>query len=120
LSPPAPFPLSAPPPPVPLTLISAVFDENEALLTLQFDRAVDISAFVGAAIGVKDGIFNMGQYQGLSASLIGPASVQITLDTVGSYFESNQLMSATPTTGIVAVDDGGTWPGVTDLPLPFP
>jgi hypothetical protein len=29
-------------------------------------------------------------------------------------------MSATPTTGVVAVDVGGTWGGVTDLPLPFP
>jgi hypothetical protein len=42
------------------------------------------------------------------------------LESVGSYFESDQHMSATPTTGIVAVDDGGTWEGCTDLPLPFP
>jgi len=27
---------------------------------------------------------------------------------------------ATAATGIVAVDDGGTWPGVTGLVLPFP
>jgi len=29
------------------------------------------------------------------------------------------IMNATPSTGIVAVDDGGTWDGVADLVLPF-
>jgi hypothetical protein len=30
------------------------------------------------------------------------------------------VLDATAATGIVAVDDGGTWPGVSALPLPYP
>jgi hypothetical protein len=29
-------------------------------------------------------------------------------------------LTATSATGIVAVDDGGTWAGVSDLSMPFP
>jgi hypothetical protein len=113
------------PPPAPLVLQSASYNgsggpSGEALLILTFDRPVDIAAFSGPGIGARDGIINNQQYAGLSATLVGPATVEIMLTEVSPYFESEQTMSATPTTGIVAVDDGGTWEGCTDLPLPFP
>jgi hypothetical protein len=118
-------PAPPPPPPAPLILQSASYSPDggpggEAMLTLSFDRAIDISAFDGAAVGAKDGIVNNIQYAGIIASLLGPSTVGITLQWASPYFESEQTMSAAPTTGIVAVDDGGTWEGVTDLPLPFP
>jgi hypothetical protein len=93
---------------------------GEPLVTLTFDRPVDISGFSPVAIGLQDGLINNAQYQGLSASLIGAATVEIMLLQVGSFFESLQVLHATPTTGIVAADDGGRWEGCTDLPLPFP
>src|SRR5215207_8325784 len=96
--------LISPPPPVPplaLTLVGAGYNESggpggEATLTLTFDRPVDIAAFSGAAIAVADGLINNGLYQGGSATLIGPSTIEIMLDAVGSYFEADQHMSATP------------------------
>ena len=38
---------------------------------------------------------------------------------VTSFLSSGNVI-VSPTNGIVAVDDGGTWGGVAELPLPFP
>jgi len=47
------------------------------------------------------------------------AIVEITLVPIGTASGALRI-SATAASGIVAVDDGGTWAGVTDLGLPFP
>jgi hypothetical protein len=46
--------------------------------------------------------------------------VQFSLNRIGSASESGEHLFASATSGIVAVNDGGTWAGVTDLALPYP
>jgi hypothetical protein len=52
--------------------------------------------------------------------LSDPQTVNVYLVITGPYSEPNVLLSATENSGIVAADDGGTWAGVTDVPLPYP
>src|SRR3954466_958993 len=47
-----------------LTLVAASYDENDAILKLRFDRAIDASAWAPGQIVVKDGVFNTHTYQG--------------------------------------------------------
>ena len=107
-------------PPQTLTLISASYDENEAVLTLAFDRAVDASPLVAAQVTVYDGSINMDAYAGIgAASILSPTTIQITLTITGPASEAPVTLTASALTGIVAVDDGGTWAGVSELGLPF-
>lgn len=91
-------------------------------LTLQFDRPVDIAAYDGSQITVKDGQINGIELRGTgSAHLDDPTTVNIELVEVGPYDATeDELLTASATTGIVATDDGGTWDGVTDVELPYP
>jgi hypothetical protein len=118
LFPPAPFPLSTPPPaPV---LVSALYNESEAQLELAFDRSIDISAIDPSQITVKDGVQNSSSYVGINAAQSGDQIVIIVLDPTGPYAVPEIKMSATSLNGIVALFGGGAWPGVSNLPLPFP
>ena len=127
--PPVPFRLrrrrikgsSTRPPGAALMLVSAEYNENDATLTLQFDRAINIAALVGATITVNDGSFDSTTYNGVSAaSLMDPKTAILTLVPVGPYSVDEVTMTATALCGIVAVNDGGTWTGATNLALPFP
>ena len=109
-----------PPPPQTLVLMSAYYDENEAILTLAFDRAVDASGLAAAQITVTDGSFNSHTYAGSGpASVVSPTTIQVTLAITGAAAAGPVTMDASALTGIVAVDDGGTWAGVSELGLPF-
>ena len=102
-------------------LVEAAYDEVAATIRLLFDRAIDIAGLVGAQITVDDGAITGSRYEAVGpASLDGPAVVVIGLLELGPNEDPGTLVSAGAGTGIVAIDDGGTWPGVTDLPLPFP
>ena len=109
-----------PPPPVALTLAGATYDAGVPDLVLVFDRAVDVGGFDGAQIVVDDGAFNFTAYSGASAGLDGPAVVRVTLEVDGSSSASDVRLTASALSGIVAVDDGGVWDGVSGLALPFP
>jgi hypothetical protein len=107
--------------PAALVLVGAVYDANAPRVTLTFDRPIDISACDESAIGVDDGVQSGTQLQGQGgASLSGDRSVEIDLVVVGPWSGPDVRLDAGAATGIVAVDNGGTWPGVTDLLLPFP
>ena len=109
-----------PPPPQTLVLMSAYYDENEAILTLAFDRAVDASGLAAAQITVTDGSFNSHTYAGSGpAAIVSPTTIQITLAITGAAAAGPVTMDASAASGIVAVDDGGTWAGVSELGLPF-
>ena len=54
------------------------------------------------------------------ATVVNPTTIQVFLEQIGSPTVSDVELTATAATGIVATDDGGTWPGVTALVLPFP
>lgn len=115
--PPAPLP---PAPPVALTLVFASFDAGLAILRLGFDRPINISALAAGQLIVNDHDSDT-QYGGQGAGvLIDPTTVDVEVFEIQAMgFPDTRLTTIGPT-GIVAVDDGGTWPGVIDLLLPFP
>jgi len=108
-------------PPAALTLVSATYDIETESVILSFDRAVDVAAYDPAAITVQDGEFAAGLFVGSGpATVVNPTTIQVFLEQIGSPTVSDVELWATAGTGIVAVDDGGTWAGVTAVVLPFP
>ena len=45
---------------------------------------------------------------------------RMSLVEVGPYAGFGHRLTASAATGIVAVDDGGTWAGIVDQSLPYP
>jgi len=108
-------------PPAALTLVSATYDIETESVILSFDRAVDVAGFDPAAITVQDGVYAAGLFVGSGpATVVNPTTIQVFLEQIGSPTVSDVELWATAGTGIVAVDDGGTWAGVTAVVLPFP
>jgi hypothetical protein len=111
----------ATPPPVALTLGGATYDTDDFSVVLTFDRAVDASGLNAAAVTLEDGEFAAGSFVGSGpATVIGPTTIRVFLEEIGGPSVPDVELTATAMTGIVAVDDGGTWEGVTGLVLPFP
>ena len=107
--------IDAPLPPVgqPLVLQAAQYDNSIQSLTMQFDRAINIDQLDSSQITVDDGINNHAVLgNGGNASLVDPATVILYLSPIDAYGGDQVLLNATALTGIVAVDDGGTWAGV--------
>ena len=97
---------------------SADVEEDVPTVTLAFDRAIDVASIRVAAIEVGT-IATGGLYQGSGvATLVDPRTVQVPLALVGAYPGSSVELFAGADTGIVATDDGGTWAGTGDVPLP--
>ena len=110
-----------PPPGAALVLVHASFAPSAMALTLDFDRPIDIDAIDGAQIFVNDGDFHNASFNAAGGILsFGAAHVVLQLSIVGPYAAGGVQLSASPSNGIMAVDDAGTWPGITDLALPFP
>ena len=108
------------PGPVALVLVAAVYDEGP-VVTLTFDRAIDIAAIDVTQIFVNDGAIMFFRYVGWDeAWLTSPTTVRVQLNGISEDPPPGVHLTADADSGIVAVDDGGTWSGVTDLSLPFP
>jgi hypothetical protein len=104
-----------------LILESAAFDNDSVTLTLTFDRAIDIAGIVGGDIIVNDADITGNLYEATGpATMLSPTTVRIELNGVSEATGTGVRLSAGAANGIVAVDDGGTWAGITDEPLPFP
>jgi hypothetical protein len=113
-----PAPLA--PAPVALTLIEAIYQQS-AWVRLTFDRAVKITSVNPAVVHINDNIYTDQAFVGTGlAALITPQTVQINLAVSGSALGSGIALTASAASGIAAVDDGGTWAGVTAFALPFP
>jgi hypothetical protein len=108
-------------PPAALTLVSATYAEASSN-TLAFDRAIDITAASGAAIIVDDGSFTGSRWIGVESppTLVNATTVQFEVSEEGPAQSAETVLTATSANGIVATDDGGTWPGATDVELPYP
>lgn len=106
--------------PVALTLVAATYTSTGPQVTLTFDRAINIDNLGPSQLLVSDAP-DTGQDLVGSSILSQPnaQSVSIGLTPIGPA-SGPLLLQATDNTGIVAVNDGGTWAGVMDLPLPFP
>jgi hypothetical protein len=108
------------PPPAALVLVAATYEEVVSV-SLTFDRPIDIAGLVGAQITVDDGAVAGILYAGTSvATLTDPQTVRIELVEVGVSGDPGTRLTASAANGIVAVDDGGEWAGVSDVELPFP
>src|SRR5258706_281902 len=108
-------------PPRTLTLVSAWYDQDAGTVTLAFERAIDAAAFVGTAVALADGVFSGGTFEGAAGppAVLNPTTIVVSLEEVGPAPLPSVTVSASASTGIVAVDDGGTWAGVSQLGLPF-
>ena len=107
-------------PPQTLVLVSANYDETVPVLTLIFDRAIDATAFVASQVSVSDGSFNMGVYGGVGpATMDAPTRITVPLVRLSDTPLAPTTLSASALTGLRAVDDGGTWAGVSGLGLPY-
>jgi hypothetical protein len=112
-----------PPPATSLTLVAASFQYvgPGAALTLQFDRAISLDGFNPSQITVQDPSGTGFAYVGTGVVDTPDAqTVVVEMGQTGSAVGTLDVLSATGATGIVAVDDEATWPGVTGLGLPYP
>ena len=105
------------PPPVALELVAGVWEVG-GLVTLTFDRAVDVAGIVPGAFIVHDGPTGF-SYQGNSVyDHSTPQTVTVEMGGIAEYEGATVLLDVGAENGIVAVDDGGPWAGVNDVVLP--
>ena len=103
-----------------LNLVAATYEEVVSV-SLTFDRPIDIAALSGGQITVDDGAVAGILYAATGvATLTDPQTVRIELIEVGVSTGPGTRLTASAASGIVAVDDGGTWAGASDVELPFP
>jgi hypothetical protein len=103
-----------------LVLIAASYDPDGLELFLTFDRAGDIAAIDLAAFVIVDGLNARQLVASGIAAYTDPTQPVLLLSETGEYIGADTLLTAGGDNGIVAVDDGGTWAGVSGLVLPFP
>jgi len=105
-------------------LVSAIYTPDggvgDPLLTLQFSRPIDASGFVPESMLVRDAQFNGQYYQSGGWGMNDPQTIEFVLIPTEPATGSGVTLNVTPGNGIVAVDDAEPWPGVSELPLPFP
>lgn len=103
-----------------LVLVSANYDETVPVLSLIFDRAIDASGFVASQVIVTDGSILMGVYGGVGPAMLeGPTRIDVALERLSDTPLAPTTLTASALTGLTAVDDGGTWAGVSELELPY-
>jgi hypothetical protein len=100
-----------------LTLVAASVDDGPTA-TLQFNRAIDVSAMDVTAVTVADAAqgFNYVGYE--SPIVVDANTVQVLLTGTSEYDGPDTLLTVAAGNGIVGVG-GGTWGGCEALELPF-
>jgi hypothetical protein len=107
--------------PLALMLVAASYDRTAHLnwVRLRFDRAVEIGGIDVAAVYVNDDDSDEAYIGGGSASLVTAQEVQVPLVILHGSTGPGTQLTVSAASGIIAADDGGTWAGVSALPLPF-
>ena len=107
-----------PAPVVPPTLVAVAIDyENSVELT--FDRAIDVAGVDPAELSVDDASVGWSYVGAAPVTLVNPTTVRVTLQEAGDSTGPDTRMTVTAGNGIVALGDGGTWTGVSDVVIPF-
>jgi hypothetical protein len=101
----------------PLALQSA--NLGSGVVFLYFDQNIDSSALDGSSITVNDPVTTNRMYVADEDHMGNDNYVEIQLRDVGPATGDVVVLNAGAGTGIVGVDDGGIWPGVNDVVLPF-
>jgi hypothetical protein len=100
--------------------VAASYDPVE-LLVLSFNQAIDASGIVGSAIQLDDPVYAANLWAATGEiEMIDPATVRLTLIGIDDSTGTVDVLNASAGNGIVAVDGGDEWSGVSDLVLPFP
>jgi hypothetical protein len=105
---------------VALVLVAAYYDGDAPGVHLTFDRAIDPSGAVVADFTVIDAPESIHFVGSGEPSPQSETEVLIFLTNVGAASGPDVLLTVGAGNGIVAVDDGGTWEGVSGLVLPWP
>src|SRR5688500_5300447 len=111
----------AAPPALVLEAAAFAFVGPGGTLTLSFDRAIALGGFAPSQVSVQDPAGTGFAYAG--TGVVDTPDAQTVVVEMGQTVEapgSSEVMSATGATGIVAIDDGASWPGVSNLGLPYP
>ena len=107
-------------PPVALTLVAASYIATPAQkVRLEFDRAIDAAGLDGAEI-VVDVAADSAKYRATgTVTIVDAETIEIGLESMEFFIGEGVHLTASAETGIVAVDDSGTWAGVDFIELPF-
>jgi hypothetical protein len=112
--------VSSPPTPAAPVLVAAAFDVGTMLVSLTFDRAIDVTGLVMNEVVVFDG--NLGIEWGGTAEFSQPTpqSLEMTMIEQGEYTGEGYKLSAIDGAGIKSSEGGVSWAGVSDVVLPLP
>jgi hypothetical protein len=100
-------------------LVAAAYADAYSL-TLEFDRDIDLAGIVPGVIVVDDGDSGFRYAADQVLDVPTPRRVELGLSEFGTASGPGVRLDASAGNGIVALDDGGTWGGVSALALPFP
>lgn len=104
-----------------LNLVAANWNFLLTRLELTFDRAVNVAGYIAQQLEINDDVDTFRQWKdAIIGSQPTPESVHFTMFISGISMGGVRELTTLGDTGIVAVDNGAGWAGVTDLPLPFP
>ena len=114
-------PSNATPVPAGPVLVSATWGgEAGVVLTMTFDRAIDVDAFAPGDVFVYDGPGGV-EWGGTGVfEQPTPQSIAVTTIENGEFSGAGVSLTVTGGAGIVAEDDDAPWAGVADVGLPFP
>ncbi len=106
-----------PVPPVALVLVSAVYSINDSLVTLTFNRQINIEDVDTHAFKIDDGLYANQKLDGATYGPDGGYGITVYLDQVESYSSSTCLMNVSAGNGIKDAITGTAWGGVTGYPV---
>ena len=102
---------------MPPTLVGASLDGG--VVTLAFDRAIDVAAFDPSTIVVDDGASHATLGGGGEPTLVTPTTVAVEMESLAPFAGSGVTLNVGAGNGIVAVDGGMAWAGCSAVALPF-
>jgi hypothetical protein len=103
-----------------VVLTKAIYNSSGLFIELTFDRAINSSGLNGSQIRVDDQLQGHWYLATGTVIVLSPTSLRIFLTLGGSTSGPADLLNVSAGNGIVAVNDGGAWAGVTNLAMPFP
>ena len=114
--------VESPPGPTALTLVFASFDPGLLILRLSLNKPIDVSGMFPGNLQVNDAISGGGgaQWEGVNGALFNPSTVDVEMSEFAAQAYPDTRLNTVGPTGIVAVEGGEAWAGVSDLVLPFP
>jgi hypothetical protein len=102
-------------------LVAAFYTPGDpAFLTLQFDRAIDPTGFIVEAFLLSDGQFAHQYFNPGGYGMIDPQTIEFDLLAIEPTSGTDVRLTVAAENGIVALDGGLPWAGISNLLLPFP